>query len=59
MSGDSSSSIVHDFQEFIISNYQKFRKSEFRKNQQLDRYGLRDFEIFEKQFSDAADNIFP
>ena len=31
MSGDSSSSTFHHFQEFIISNYQKFRNSEFQK----------------------------
>ena len=31
MSGDSSSSTFHDFQEFIISNHQKIRNSEFQK----------------------------
>ena len=31
MSGHSSSSAVHDFQEIFISNYQKFRNSEFQK----------------------------
>ena len=31
MSGHSSSSTFHDFQEFIISNYQKIRKYEFQK----------------------------
>ena len=31
MSGDSSSSTFHHFQEFIISNYQKIRNSEFQK----------------------------
>ena len=30
MSGDSSSSTFHHFQEFIISNYQKSRNSEFQ-----------------------------
>ena len=30
MSGDSSSSTFHDFQEFIIFNYQQFRNSEFQ-----------------------------
>ena len=32
MSGHSSSSTFHDFQEFIISNYQKIRNSEFQKS---------------------------
>ena len=31
MSGHSSSPTFHDFQEFIISNYQKIRNSEFKK----------------------------
>ena len=31
MSGDSSSSTFHHFQEFIISHYQKFRNSESQK----------------------------
>ena len=31
MSGDSLSSTYHDFQEFIISTYQKSRHSEFQK----------------------------
>ena len=30
MSGDSSSSTFHDFQEFTISNYQNFRPSNLR-----------------------------
>ena len=31
MSGDSSSSTFHHFQDFIIFNYQKIRNSEFQK----------------------------
>ena len=64
MSGHSSSSTFHDFQEFIISNYQNFRSSNLRifkfrnfKNRKVRYTGLRTFRNLDSQIS--MESIFP
>ena len=51
MSGDSSSLTFHDFQEFIISDYQKIRNSEFQKL----KFRNSEFQKFKNRTANVSD----